>query len=510
MSAGSGARRRFGRQPVSSNPVRADEPIEGARRHSGGEPYEILIVVDDAASLESLELALGTDYRIHCATSASDGLEILERAEVALIFADEGLPSTSAVDFLKRARVIRPLAIRMLLSRGAELGSLNRVVNEALVYCWISKPWVPNALQLAVKRALEAYEMASENTQIAVELREQNERLCAENADLHREFEHRYGFDRIIGTGPAMERIFDLVEKVAKTDSSVLISGEPGTGKSVVARAIHYAGARNEKRFVAQNCAALPDTLLESELFGHQSGAFTGAKSDKEGLFEIAEGGTAFLDEVGETHPGMQVRLLRVLQDGIIRPLGSSDTRTVDVRIIGSTSRDLLADVGEGRFREDLYYRLRVVEIRLPPLRERKTDVPALACRFLEAACRQSNREVKGFTNAAMDCLVRYAWPGNVRELENEIERAVSVSGGAEQIAVEMLSEHIRSALVAATLRGDFSAEGLHLSEAVDALKRRMILEAIAETGSKTAASEKLGIPRQSLQKMMKRLDLKN
>ena len=495
---------------MSSNPAGADEPIEGARRNSGGDPYQILVVVDDDASLESLELVLGTDYRIHSATRASDGLEILERAEIALILADAGSSSTAGIDFLERAREIRPLAIRMLLSRDAELGQLNRAVNEALVYCWIAKPWVPNALQSAVKRALEAYELASENSQLAVELGEHNERLRAENADLRREIEHKYAFDRMIGTGPAMESVFDLIEKAAKTDSSVLISGEPGTGKGVVARAIHYAGARNDKRFMAQNCAALPDTLLESELFGHKSGAFTGAKTDKQGLFELAKGGTAFLAEVGETHPGMQVRLLRALQDSEIRPLGSSDTRVVDARVIASTSCDLLAEVGEGRFREDLYYRLRVVEIKLPPLRERKTDVPALAYHFLEAACRESEREVKGFANAAMDCLVRYAWPDNVRELENEIERAVAVSDGAEEITAEMLSEHMRSAPVAATLPGDFSPDGLHLSEAVDALKRRMILEAIAETGSKTGASEKLGIPRQSLQKMMKRLDLQS
>jgi two-component system response regulator HupR/HoxA len=510
MPAVSGAGLRFGRLPVSSDPVRTDEPIEGARRHSGGNSYEILIVVDDAARLESLELALGTDYRVHTATRASDGLEILERAEIALLLADEALPSMAGVDFLKRAREIRPLAIRMLLSRGAELESLNRAVNEALVYCWIAKPWGPNALRLAVRRALESYELASQNIELGIELGERNKRLDAENADLRREIEHRYAFDRIIGTGPAMERVFGLIEKVAMTDSSVLISGEPGTGKGVVARAIHYAGARSDKRFMAQNCAALPDTLLESELFGHKRGAFTGAKTDKEGLFGVANGGTAFLEEVGETHPGMQVRLLRVLQDGEIRTLGSSDTRVVDVRVIASTSRDLLADVGEGRFREDLFYRLRVVEIRLPPLRERKTDVPALACRFLEAAGRKSSRGARGFANAAMDCLVRYRWPDNVRELEDEIERAVAVSGGAEQITAEMLSEHIRSTPVAATLRGDFSTDGLRLSESVDALKRRMILEAIAETGSKTRASEKLGIPRQSLQKMMKRLDLQN
>jgi DNA-binding NtrC family response regulator len=237
---------------VSSNPVRADEPIEGARRHSGGDSYEILLVDGDAASLESLELALRTDYRIHRATSASDGLEILERAEIALIFADETTPSTAGVDFLERAREIRPLAIRMLLSRDAELTSLNRAVNEGLVYCWVAKPWVPNALQLAVKRALEAYELASENIQLAVELGEQNERLRAENADLRREIEHSCAFDRIIGTGPAMERVFELIEKVAKTDSSVLISGEPGTGKGVERQALRGAKLRCAPGYVAR------------------------------------------------------------------------------------------------------------------------------------------------------------------------------------------------------------------------------------------------------------------
>jgi len=492
---------------VSSNPTGAEERIEAARRQPGGDPYEILIVDGDAASLESLELALGSGYHIHTAKQAVEGLEILDRAEIALIVADEALRAMTGIDFLERARESRPLAIRMLLTRDAESGSLSRAANEALVYRWIAKPWVPAALQLSVKRALEAYELASENIQLAVELGVQCEQLRAENTDLRRELEQKYALDRIIGTSPAMERVFDLIEKVAKTDSSVLITGEPGTGKGVIARAIHYASARNANRFTAQNCAALPDTLLESELFGHKSGAFTGAQADKPGLFEVTDGGTAFLSEVGETHSGMQVRLLRVLESGEIRPLGSSETRVVDVRIIASTSRDLFADVGEGRFREDLYYRLRVVEIGLPPLRERKTDVPLLASHFLEAACREAKREVKGFAHDAMDCLVRYAWPGNVRELENEIGRAVAVSGGAGRIEVEMLSEPVRSR--SATGSGSAS-DGVRLSEAVDDLKRKLILDAIAETGSKTAASERLGIPRQSLQKMMKRLDLRS
>ena len=226
-----------------------------------------------------------------------------------------------------------------------------------------------------------------------------------------------------------MNRVFEVMEKVAGTDATVLITGETGTGKDLVARAIHYSGPRKEQRFVAQNCAALPDTLLESELFGHVRGAFTGAHQDKKGLFEVAHRGTIFLDEVGETHPGMQVRLLRVLQDGEIRPVGSSDTRKVDVRIIAATNRDLRKDAEENRFREDLYYRLRVVEIALPPLRERREDIPALAHHFLDVSARKMGRRLRGFTNAAMDRLVAHAWRGNVRELENEIERTVALAG---------------------------------------------------------------------------------
>ncbi len=494
---------------MSSDSTEVDERIEAARRQAGGDPYELLIVDDDAASLESLELALGNGYHIHTATQASEGLEILDHAEIALILAAESLPSMSGIDFLARARTSRPLAIRMLLTRVPDLAALHRAANEALVYRWIAKPWDPSGLQLAVKRALEAYELACENIQRTVELGAQNEQLRAENTDLRRELGRQYALDRLIGTGPAMERVLDLVEKVAKTDSSVLIRGEAGTGKGVVARAIHYASARRGRRFIEQNCAALPDTLLESELFGHKSGAFTGAQTDKQGLFELADGGTALLSEVGETHSGMQVRLLRVLESGEIRPIGSSDTRLVNVRVIASTSRDLHADVEAGRFRDDLYYRLRVVEIELPPLRARRSDIPALASHFLERACREAQREIKGFTNDALDCLVRYAWPDNVRELENEIERAVSVSGGADRIGAELLSESIRSPALAAARGTELPSDGMRMSEAVDALKRKLILDAIAETGSKTGASEKLGIPRQSLQKMMKRLDIR-
>jgi len=420
------------------------------------------------------------------------------------------LPTMSGVEFLEQAIERRPDAIRIMLTGYADIGSLARAVNEGRIYRYIAKPWEPDEVRLNVKRALESYELANENIALAAALAEANERLRAENLYLRREVERKYAFERIIGNSPAMHRVFEVMEKVAQTDATVLITGETGTGKDLVARAIHYSGSRKPQRFVAQNCAALPDTLLESELFGHVRGAFTGAYADKKGLFEVAHRGTVFLDEVGETHPGMQVRLLRVLQDGEIRPLGSSDTRVVDVRIVAATNRDIRKEVEEGRFREDLYYRLRVVEIALPPLRERREDIPTLAHSFLDESNERMGRTLQGFTNAAMDRLVAYEWSGNVRELENEIERAVALAGDAETISDDMLSEHIRDATPAAAPDVTSTPSDLPLSVALDALKRRMIEDAIQGEGSKTAAAKRLGIPRQSLQKMMKRLGIED
>jgi two-component system response regulator HupR/HoxA len=483
--------------------------IEGARREKGGRPYAILLVDDEPAILESLELTLGSDYRVFTAGSGAEGLEILEREEIALVIVDQVMPSMSGVEFLEKAIERNPRAIRMLLTGYSDIGSLTLAINEGRIYRYLAKPWEPDEVRLNVKRALEAFELATENTQLAAALAEANERLRAENVYLRREVERRYAFDQIIGSSPAMERVFELMEKVAETDASVLISGETGTGKDLVARSIHYSGARKANRFVAQNCAALPDTLLESELFGHKRGAFTGAHADKKGLFEVAHRGTIFLDEVGETHPGMQVRLLRVLQDGEIRPLGSSETRKVDVRVIAATNRNLREDVEQGRFREDLYYRLRVVEVHLPPLRERRPDIPLLAHHFLDFANRKMDRKLQGFTNAAMDRLVAADWTGNVRELENEIERVVALAGDAETVSVEMFSEHLRQPSSPAPAAVAEGPEGeISLNAAVDDLKRRMIDAALRDTGSKTRAALRLGIPRQSLQKMMKRLGL--
>ena len=491
-----------------TDPDAPQRGIEGARRDSGSRPYAVLLVDDEEAILESLELTLASDYQVFTATDGARGLEILTEQDIALVIADQVMPGLSGVEFLERVVEVSPKTVRMMLTGYADIGSLARAINEGRIYRYIQKPWEPDELRINVKRALEAFELATENVQLAAALSDANEKLRAENLYLKREVERRYSFAQILGESPAMQRVFDVMEKVAETDATVLLSGETGTGKDLVARAIHYAGARREHRFVAQNCGALPDTLLESELFGHKRGAFTGAHVDKKGLFEIADGGTIFLDEVGETEPGMQVRLLRVLQDGEIRPLGSSETRQVDVRIIAATNRDLHKDVEGGRFREDLYYRLRVVELALPPLRERRSDIPILAHHFLERANARMKRSIQGFTNAAMDRLVAHDWSGNVRELENEIERTVALAGSAERITPEMLSEHIRGPAPAARPGPDVEPRAWNLSVAVDDLKRRMIVRALQEEGSKSRAAKRLEIPRQSLQKMMKRLGL--
>ena len=470
----------------------------------------ILLLDDEEGILESLELTLGEEYRVFAARTGEEGLAILEREEIALVISDQVMPGMSGVEFLEKVKERRPAAIRMMLTGYADLSSLTRAINQGQIYRYIPKPWEPDELRLDVQRALEAFELQAQNARLAEELAQANERLRRENLFLRREVERRYAFDQMIGESPAMHRVFDVIEKVAETDATVLLTGETGTGKDLVARAIHYAGGRKEGRFVAQNCGALPETLLESELFGHKRGAFTGAHADKKGLFELADGGTIFLDEIGETRPGMQVRLLRVLQDGEIRPLGSSETRKVDVRVIAATNRDLRAEVTERRFREDLYYRLRVVELHLPPLRERRTDIPALAHRFLDRASKKMGRRLEGFTQAAMERLMAHPWHGNVRELENEIERIAALAGDAAHVSVDMLSEEIRGAGAAPlSLPQDPGGERLlDLNAAVDTLKRRMIEDAIRETGSKSRAAERLGIPRQSLQKMMKRLGL--
>ena len=345
-----------------------------------------------------------------------------------------------------------------------------------------------------------------ENSRLCGNLENYARLLEKENLRLKSEVQERYERHGIIGHSTAMRRLYDLIDKVIDTDITVLIQGETGTGKELIAKIIHYGGLQKDRPFISENCGALTDNLLESELFGHVKGAFTGATSDKKGLFELADGGAVMLDEIGEMPPNMQVKMLRVLQENEFRPVGGSVYKKVNVRIIACTNRDLEEEVTKGNFRKDLFYRINVFPITIPPLRERREDIPLLAAHFLAAFSQKYGRPKSNLTAAALDMLVRYDWPGNVRELQNEIERALTLAKPDEDIRVDHLSPS-----VSATLTGE-TGDDLHLTlpETVAKLEKQMITRAMEQAElNRTHAAQALGITRQGLLKKIKRLNLK-
>jgi Nif-specific regulatory protein len=342
--------------------------------------------------------------------------------------------------------------------------------------------------------------LAIDNATLVQRLRIAEEKARGENVYLKRR-EQKIKFDNIIGDSPAMKAVLSQLEKVIDTRATVCIEGETGTGKELIASAIHHQSSRRDKMFVAQNCAALPENLLESELFGHKRGAFTSADSDKKGLFEIADGGTLFLDEMGEMPMSLQAKLLRVLQEGTIRPVGATSEKQVDVRIICATNRDLAAEVEKGRFRQDLYYRLMVFPIRLPPLRDRREDISQLAAHFLKRYAEEYRIENPGFTQDALDALASYNWPGNIRELENEIQRIVIQAESGHWIEVTDLSPRLRK--IEGTVTRIAPKQGT-LKEMMEQVERWLIAEALRDHGgNKTKTAATLGITREGLHKKL-------
>jgi Nif-specific regulatory protein len=342
--------------------------------------------------------------------------------------------------------------------------------------------------------------LAIDNATLVQRLRIAEEKARGENVYLKRR-EQKIKFDNIIGESPAMKAVLSQLEKVIDTRATVCVEGETGTGKELIASAIHHQSSRRDKMFVAQNCAALPENLLESELFGHKRGAFTSADSDKKGLFEIADGGTLFLDEMGEMPMSLQAKLLRVLQEGTIRPVGATSEKQVDVRIICATNRDLSAEVEKGRFRQDLYYRLMVFPIKLPPLRDRREDIPQLAAHFLKRYVEEYRIESPGFTQDALDALSSYNWPGNIRELENEIQRIVIQAESGHWIEVTDLSPRLRK--IEGTVTRIAPKQGT-LKEMMEQVERWLIAEALRDHGgNKTKTAVTLGITREGLHKKL-------
>jgi two-component system response regulator HupR/HoxA len=458
------------------------------------EQSTVLIVDDEARVLDALEAVLASEFHVLRAAGGEAALELLRAHEVAVIVTDHRMPGMTGVELLRRSQDAAPDAVRMVLTAYTDVDSLMEAINTGGIYHFIAKPWDPNELLVVVRRAAERYDLVRENARLRDELE------LAYNAtrrDAAATKPRPLSFDRLIGAQSGLRDTIDLVRRIVDSSTTVLLRGETGTGKELFARLIHDNGPRRAASFVAQNCGALPESLLESELFGHARGAFTGATAERRGLFEEAHGGTILLDEVGEMSPATQVRFLRVLQEGELRRVGESVTRKVDVRVIAATNADLEAQVAKGTFRQDLYYRLNVFPITLPPLRERSGDIPGLAEHFLRVHRERARRSIPSFTPDALRCLRAYPFPGNVRELENEVQRAVALARDGTPIGAGLLSDRIRD--------GGTPTTPQTLNDAIEQLKRRMIEDALRECGSKTRAAERLGLTRQSLQQMLRR-----
>ena len=472
----------------------------------------ILVVDDEVRSQEALRRTLEEDFDVLCASSAAEGLEILEKeqstAAIRIVLCDQRMPGTTGVQFLREVRNRWPDIVRIILSGYTDAEDIITGVNEAGIWQYLLKPWQPEQLLLTLQRAAEVWRLQQENQRLSLDLRTA-EPVLKKRVDAKQErVKSSFGLASFLrAKGSPLNAICDLVERVAPYDLSVMVTGESGTGKEMIARAIHYESRRASKPFITENCGALPDTLLESELFGYKRGAFTGAVEDRVGLFQQADGGTLFLDEIGETSPAFQVKLLRVLQEGEFRPLGSNRSVNVDVRVIAATNRDLEEDVRTGRFREDLYYRLATIALHVPPLRERSMDLPLLVQRLLDHSCQTLGKQVTGFTDEAMEALRDYRWPGNVRELQNEILRLVALADTPE-LGVELLSPRVLRTLAAPLPMLPAWAADLsgNLKERMDQLEMQVLKEAMARhRGNKSRAARELGLSRVGLRAKLSR-----
>jgi two-component system response regulator HydG len=447
----------------------------------------VLLVDDDASLCETLAIGLRKrGFVVEFRTAADDALRTLDADEFDVVVTDLNMRGLGGIELCERIVGRRPDVPVVVLTAFGSLDSAVAAI-RAGAYDFINKPVELEVLAIAIDRA------ATHRG-----LREEVKRLRLESGRLPR-------FDELVGESPAMQEAYDLIERVAQVDATVLITGESGTGKEIVARTLHERSRRRGAPFVAINCAAMPESLLESELFGHTKGAFTDARTAETGLFSRANRGTIFLDEIGDMPLGLQPKLLRVLQERTVRPVGGRDEIPVDVRVVVATNRDLESAIEEGRFREDLYYRINVVHIPLPPLRARTGDILPLAQHFLSHFAARAGKSITGIAPAAAQKLVAYGWPGNVRELQNCMERAVALTR-FDQIGVDDLSEKIRDYRRSHVLVTSDDPSELVPLEEVERRYIARVMEAVG--GNKTAAARILGIERKRLYRMLERLDV--
>jgi two-component system response regulator HupR/HoxA len=464
--------------------------------------YELLLIDDESANLQKLHRTFVDQYNVYLAQTGEDALQILKAHPIDAVITDQKMPNMTGIEFLDAAGKEHPDLVRIILTGYAEVSDLIVALNTSKVDKYITKPWVPDDLRMAVREALERRELQRENVRLAAELQAANERLRTENIILRQQAELEDRSQNIVYGAPEMENILKLLRRVTGTETTVLIQGETGTGKELIARFIHNESNRRDRIFLPVNCGAIPRELVESEFFGHARGAFTGASQEKKGFFEMAEGGTIFLDEIGEAPAELQVKLLRVIQEGEIIPVGYNQPKSVDVRLIASTNRDLRAEVEAGRFRQDLYFRINVFSVTIPPLRERSKDILPLAEFFLKQFSVRLNRKVGPFKMDTRRMLEAYSWPGNVRELQNEIERLVLLAEPEKEIDPDLLSDHIRP-----RLRPYPPPDG-NLKIAVQNLEEEMIRDAMERLNhNKSRVARALGISRQSLLEKLRRMN---
>jgi two-component system response regulator HupR/HoxA len=471
----------------------------------------ILVIDDEVRSQESIRRTLDEEFNVLTASSAEEGRTIMERERVQVVLCDHRMPGVTGIDFLREVRERWPDAVRMIISGHTDVEDIIAGINDAGIYQYILKPWHPESLLLNVRGAAQLYDLQQQSNRMNIELRTAQPVLQKRVAAKHEKLRTYYEFARIVRSAASpLNGVIELASRVANSDIAVHISGESGTGKELLGRAIHYSSPRATRAFVIENCGAMSDQLLESELFGHKRGSFTGAFEDRIGLFEQADGGTIFLDEIGETSPSFQVKLLRVLQEGEIRPVGSSRSRKVDVRVLSATNRDLEEEVRKGRFREDLYYRLTQFVLPMPALRERTMDIPLIALALLREAAPAMGKQIEGFTPEAIECLSNYQWPGNVREMQNEILRAILLCD-TDYIGAHLFSPKVLRAAPEEQSQDMSILAGLDgsLKERMDALEARVLREClIRHRWNKTRAATELGLSRVGLRSKLARYGL--
>jgi two-component system response regulator PilR (NtrC family) len=451
----------------------------------------ILIVDDEPGMRDFLSILLRKEgYGVSLAESAEKAIEVLGRGEFDLVISDISMPGLSGIDVLRHSRAANPDTPVILITAYA---STESAVEALKLGAWdyLLKPFDVEELKNIVRNALEKH------------------RLENENRVLKRELKAKGRLEDLVGESPRMKEVLELIDRIAPTHSTVLICGESGTGKELAARAIHAGSPRHERPFVSINCGAMPDELLESELFGHARGSFTGAVTAKKGLFEVAEGGTVFLDEIGDTTPAMQVKLLRVLQERRTRRVGGTEETEVNVRVLAATNQDLEAMVRDKRFREDLFYRINVIQIQMPPLRDKREDIPRLVAHFLQKYATIMGKRVTGIADEALQPLLQHAWPGNVRELENVIERAVALARGDKVTPDDLTRDLGGSSRPARDLPGELSDSGIDLERQLEDLREHFMQMALERAhGVQTRAAELLGMSFRSFRYFAKKYNL--